>query len=207
MTHGVGFSITLPFLSTASFQINVESSELLTFQKQSQWKSPRKHWIPHWSVGGSKSAGLVFQLQLCMYVFPPGRVLESFLSLLGGNIVLFCSLVASGMVQRIWRHSKHSHHDSCSITGPGVLPVWLVCHLAGCACAVLLYISQTGRGAPRAMHSLIPLLLLPPRFFLLQDSRRKDHYGFLSALSWRNRGDKHWIERCVPLILPIPQHL
>jgi len=69
----------------------------------------------------------------------------------------------------------------------------VVCHMAGHACTILLHISQARklRGASRAMRSLIALLLLPHRFFLVQDSRRKQLYELSNALLWRNGAGKY----------------
>lgn len=72
---------------------------------------------PHGSIGLHIDQLVVASQQDLFFSFSCARL---FFHILGGNIVLFCSLVASGTVHRIWRHSKGSHHDPCSITGPSV---------------------------------------------------------------------------------------
>lgn len=149
---------------------------------------------------GSQSAGLVFQLQLCVSVLPPGTVLDSLLSLLGENIVLFCSLVpllgwwtGYGGTQRVPTTIPFPSKDQeCCL-----YVTWQDTHITDReSICVLLPISQTQSNAQP--DSPVPATSW---FFLPQDSRRNDLYELISALSWRNRGGKHWNERCVALIL------
>lgn len=136
----------------------------------------------------ASQAVLVLQLQLCMFVLPSGTVLHILLSLLGVNIMCgwaLPNLYFSASMLLLWGCTGYRGTGKIHTMIPVVLQDEVVCHVAGHACAILLYVSWTHRlrGASRAINSLTPLLLLPPRFFVAQDIRVKHLYGLSNALS------------------------
>lgn len=140
--------------------------------------------------------GLFCSFNLCMSVLPSGTVLHSLLSLLGVNTKrgrALPNLYFSASMLLLRRCTGYGGTGKIHIMIPIASQDQVVCHMAGHACAILLYISQTHglRGGSRAMHSLTPVLLLPPRFFLAQSSRRKHLYESSNALSWRNGAGKY----------------
>lgn len=141
---------------SASLQISAGSCDLLTLQKQSQWKSPRKHWTPQGSVGGSQSAGLVFQLQLKMHVWFC-HLKQSCIACCpswGGTLYfsepLFCFWDGAQDMEALKGFPSLSlfHHRTRSAC--------LVCHLAGYTHAVLYTHDRQGEERPEQCTAWLP---------------------------------------------------
>lgn len=103
-----------------------------------------------------------------MFVLPSGTVLHILLSLLGVNIMCgwaLPNLYFSASMLLLWGCTGYRGTGKIHTMIPVVLQDQVVCHVAGHASAILLYVSWTHRlrGASRAINSLTPLLLLPPR--------------------------------------------
>lgn len=144
-----------------------------------------------------------------MSVLPSGTVLHSLLSLLGLNIKCgwaLPNLYFSASVLLLGRCTGYGGTGKIHIVIPVASQDQVACHMAGHACDVLLHISQVHRlsGGSRAMHSLTPPLLLPLRFFLALDGRRKLLYKLSNVLPWQNGAGKYWNRRCAASILLIP---